>query len=197
MVHRFCANKNKFTLLSSLFFPLNKHSLSILLFFILIFFKPQSAKGQIFLSPQNPQSTRSSATINIDGTRCSSTGGNVPSLTMSVGADPYALTEFGEVETSNNKSPFLGIVSLNIPLTRTGQAFNCNELHDLAVKKSKLNTLREMVDEEIITDQQYIKAVQSLYGDILFDQNNNNNSAYKSTLDAVKRNRSGGVTIRE
>ena len=73
--------------------------------------------------------------INIDGVSCSAVGGSVPSITMSVGADPYAINDFDDlVGNTNASSPFLGIVSLNIPLKRTNQSFSCNELYDLAVK---------------------------------------------------------------
>ena len=126
------------------------------------------ARAQIFLSPQSPTSERSSTNININGVSCSAAGGNVPSITMSVGADPYAIDDFdGLVGNANANSPFLGIVSLNIPLTRTNQSFSCNELYDLAVKKSKLASLRELVDEQIISEDQYSTAVQNIYKDLL------------------------------
>ena len=126
------------------------------------------ASAQIFLSPQSPTSERSSTNININGVSCSAAGGNVPSITMSVGADPYAIDDFdGLVGNANANSPFLGIVSLNIPLTRTNQSFSCNELYDLAVKKSKLASLRELVDEQIISEDQYSTAVQNIYKDLL------------------------------
>ena len=126
-------------------------------------------KAQIFLSPQSPTSERSSADINIDGISCSAAGGSVPSLTMSIGADPYATNNFDNIigNNTNSSSPFLGIVSLNIPLKKTNQSFSCNELHDLAVKKSKLASLREMVDEQIIAEDQYTIAVKNLYKELL------------------------------
>ncbi len=130
-----------------------------------------SANAQIFLSPQSTSATRSSATIDIDNTRCSSSGGSVPSLSLSFGADPYAVNYFNDfdpVNTTTASSPFLGMVSINIPLKRTNQHFNCNELHDLAVRRSKLASLREMVDEQIITEDQYTTAVQNLYKNLLY-----------------------------
>ena len=52
------------------------------------------ARAQIFLSPQSPKSERSSTNINIDAVSCSAAGGSVPSITVSVGADPYAINNF-------------------------------------------------------------------------------------------------------
>ena len=156
-----------------------------------------TAKAQIFLSPQTPSANQSSATIDIDNTRCSSSGGSVPSLSLSVGADPYAVNYFNDFNaetSSNNSSPFLGIVSLNIPLRKTNQNFNCNELHDLAVRKSKLNSLREMVDEQIITEDQYSKAVQNLYKNIIFDSSASEN-LIEQAANELKAEREGGVII--
>ena len=156
-----------------------------------------TARAQIFLSPQTPSANQSSATIDIDNTRCSSSGGSVPSLSLSVGADPYAVNYFNDFNaetSSNNSSPFLGIVSLNIPLRKTNQNFNCNELHDLAVRKSKLNSLREMVDEQIITEDQYSKAVQNLYKNIIFDSSASEN-LIEQAANELKAEREGGVII--
>ncbi|MBT65756.1 MAG: hypothetical protein CMN98_01270 [Synechococcus sp. NP17] len=156
-----------------------------------------TAKAQIFLSPQTPSANQSSATIDIDNTRCSSSGGSVPSLSLSVGADPYAVNYFNDFNaetSSNNSSPFLGIVSLNIPLRNTNQNFNCNELHDLAVRKSKLNSLREMVDEQIITEDQYSKAVQNLYKNIIFNSSTSEN-LIEQAANELKAEREGGVIV--
>ena len=158
-----------------------------------------SAHAQIFLSPQNTTATRSNASINIDGTRCSSSGGNVPSLSVAVGADPYSINYFNDFDindNSNRNSPFLGIVSINIPLQRTNQNFNCSQLHDLAVKKSKLTSLREMVDEQIITEDQYTKAVQNLYQDIIYDKSvGNATNLIQTSLNAIKVKRDGAVIV--
>ena len=153
------------------------------------------ARAQIFLSPQSPASERSSTNINVNGVSCSAAGGNVPSITMSVGADRYAIDDFdGLVGNANANSPFLGIVSLNIPLTRTNQSFSCNELYDLAVKKSKLESLRELVDEQIITEDQYAMAVQNIYKELL----ENPSSSSKSIEKAIAENqvkRDGAVVL--
>jgi hypothetical protein len=153
------------------------------------------ARAQIFLSPQSPASERSSADINIDGISCSSAGGSVPSLTMSIGADPYATNNFDNLieNNTNSSSPFLGIVSLNIPLKKTNQNFTCNELHDLAVKKSKLASLREMVDEQIITEDQYVIAVRNLYKKLLDDPSSSKNIEERIAESQVKRD--GAVII--
>ena len=158
------------------------------------------AKAQIFLSPQNSSADRSSASINIDNTRCSSSGGSVPSLSLAVGADPYAINYFNDFDinnnNNNNNSPFLGIVSVNIPLQRTNQNFDCSKLHDLAVKRAKLKSLREMVDEQIISDEQYTKAVQNLYKDIIYGESTQNISDLIDTsINTKKLNESGAVSI--
>ena len=158
-----------------------------------------AAHAQIFLSPQSSSASRSSASINIDNTRCSSSGGDVPSLSLSVGADPYAVNYFNDFDindSSQRNSPFLGIVSLNIPLQRTNQNFNCSKLHDLAVKKSKLSSLREMVDEEIITDEQYTKAVQNLYKDVIFDSASQGaTNRIEQSINQLKVQKEGAIII--
>ena len=155
------------------------------------------ARAQIFLSPQSPTSERSSTNINIDGVSCSAAGGNVPSITMSVGADPYAINDFdGLVGNANANSPFLGIVSLNIPLKRTNQSFSCNELYDLAVKKSKLASLRELVDEQIISEDQYAMAVQNIYKELLENPSSSSKSIEKAITETqVKRD--GAVVLEQ
>ena len=92
----------------------------------------------------------------------------------------------------------LGVVSLNIPLQKTNQSFDCSKLQELAIKKVKLSSLREMVDESIITDDQYTKAVQNLFSDLLFDKSVQNvDSLIESSVNAIKLKKSGGVTIGE
>ena len=157
------------------------------------------AHAQIFLSPQNSAATRSNSSINIDGTRCSSSGGSVPSLSVAVGADPYAVNYFNDfdiTENSNRNSPFLGIVSINIPLQGTSQNFNCSELHDLAVKKSKLASLRDMVDEQIITEDQYTRAVQNLYKDVIYENSSGDvPKLIEASLNSVKVKKDGAVLV--
>ena len=118
---------------------------------------------------------------------------------MAVGADPYSINYFNDFDindNSNRNSPFLGIVSINIPLQRTNQNFNCSQLHDLAVKKSKLTSLREMVDEQIITEDQYTKAVQNLYQDIIYDKSvGNATKLIQTSLNAIKVKRDGAVIV--
>ena len=153
------------------------------------------ARAQIFLSPQSPTSERSSTNINIDGVSCSAAGGSVPSITMSVGADPYAINDFDGL-VGNANSPFLGIVSLNIPLKRTNQSFSCNELYDLAVKKSKLASLRELVDEQIISEDQYAMAVQNIYKELLQNPSSSSKSIEKAITETqVKRD--GAVVLEQ
>ena len=153
------------------------------------------ARAQIFLSPQSPTSERSSTNINIDGVSCSAAGGSVPSITMSVGADPYAINDFDGL-VGNANSPFLGIVSLNIPLKRTNQSFSCNELYDLAVKKSKLASLRELVDEQIISEDQYAMAVQNIYKELLENPSSSSKSIEKAITETqVKRD--GAVVLEQ
>ena len=155
------------------------------------------ARAQIFLSPQSPTSERSSTNINIDGVSCSAAGGSVPSITMSVGADPYAINDFDDlVGNTNASSPFLGIVSLNIPLKRTNQSFSCNELYDLAVKKSKLASLRELVDEQIISEDQYARAVQNIYKELLKNPTSSSKSIEKA-ISETQVKRDGAVVLEQ
>ena len=178
-----------------------KHELFSLLSVLLLGLESifSQVRAQIFLSPQSPTSERSSTNINIDGVSCSAAGGSVPSITMSVGADPYAINNFDDLvgnSNTNTSSPFLGILSLNIPLRRTNQSFSCNELYDLAVKKSKLASLRELVDEQIISEDQYARAVQDIYIDLLKNPSSASNSIEKAITETqVKRD--GAVVLEQ
>ena len=191
--------KNKSSFKTEVLKSLLKPSLFLISSFLGLASTIKGVNAQIFLNPQNSSATRSSASINIDSTRCSSSGGDVPSLSLAVGADPYAVNYFNDFDinaNSNRNSPFLGIVSLNIPLKRTNQDFDCSELHDLAVKKSKLSSLREMVDEQIITEDQYATAVQNLYKNIIYDESNSDLSGrIRESLDEIRVERDGAITI--
>ena len=176
-----------------------KHRLYLFLFVLLVGLGSilSEARAQIFLSPQSPTSERSSTNINIDGVSCSAAGGSVPSITMSVGADPYAINDFdGLAGNTNASSPFLGIVSLNIPLKRTSQSFSCNDLYDLAVKKSKLASLRELVDEQIISEDQYARAVQNIYKELLKNPSSSSKSIEKA-ISETQVKRDGAVVLEQ
>lgn len=128
--------------------------------------------AQIYLNPMQQPMTRSRVSIDLgDGLRCSSDGGSVPTMSLSIGAYPDQWGGSNIIVESNrsvaNQSSLLGLLSVNIPLQQTSQSFDCKALlHDAQVK-ARLANLRELVDENIISDSQYRAAVIKLYGSLL------------------------------
>jgi hypothetical protein len=132
---------------------------------------PLEAAAQIFLNPAQQQMSRSRVSIDMgDGIRCTSEGGAVPTLGLSVGAYP---DQWGNetVVFSNgnigNQSSLLGLLSVNIPLQGTSQKFDCRALLQDAQVKARLANLRELLDENLLTEAQYREAVLRLYGPLL------------------------------
>jgi hypothetical protein len=114
--------------------------------------------------------TRSRVSIDMgDGLRCTSDGGSVPTLSLSMGAYP---DQWGSDITvydrsTGSQSSLLGLVSVHVPLGGTSQKFDCNALLKDAKIRARLDNLRELVDENIISDEQYRAAVRQLYQPIL------------------------------
>lgn len=128
------------------------------------------AAAQIYLNPIQQNMTRSRVSIDMgDGLRCTSDGGSVPTLSLSMGAYP---DQWGSDVTvydrsTVSQSSLLGLVSVHVPLGGTSQKFDCNALLKDAKIRARLDNLRELVDENIISDEQYRAAVRQLYQPIL------------------------------
>jgi hypothetical protein len=131
---------------------------------------PQAALAQIFLAPnqQFPQGSRVS--IDLGSVRCNADAGALPNLSLSAGAYPDQLGNNVSVAqtdgnaTVGNQSSLLAILSLNIPLSRSNNAFSCQPLLKDAMIRTRMENLRQLVDEEVITESQYKQALLSLYG---------------------------------
>ena len=127
------------------------------------------ALAQIYLAPtqQFPQGSRVS--IDLGGLRCNSDGGALPSLSLSAGAYP---DQWGNNVTvapnaNNNaigsQSSLLALVTLNIPLARAQSDFNCQALLKDAQIKARIDNLRQLVEENVISESQYQHALRSLF----------------------------------
>jgi hypothetical protein len=128
------------------------------------------AAAQIYLNPIQQNMTRSRVSIDMgDGLRCTSDGGSVPTLSLSMGAYPDQWGSDVTVYERNtgSQSSLLGLVSVHVPLGGTSQKFDCNALLKDAKIRARLDNLRELVDENIISDAQYRAAVLQLYQPIL------------------------------
>ena len=120
---------------------------------ILQFLIPKSVYSQVYLNNNYSRMTRSKASLDMgNGVRCSSDGGSVPTLSMSVGALP---DRFYDDLNTNGPSSLSAMVSVNVPLLQTSQDFRCNDLFEQALVRSKIENLREMYDEGILTDRQF------------------------------------------
>jgi hypothetical protein len=130
----------------------------------------ETSLAQIYLSPnqQFPQGSRVS--IDVGSVRCNSDGGALPSLNISAGAYPDQLNNNISVSQSNgssstgSQSSLLAMVSVNIPLAHSNPQFSCLTLLKDAQMKMRMENLRQLVDEDVITELQYKKALASLYG---------------------------------
>jgi hypothetical protein len=131
---------------------------------------PQAAVGQIYLAPnqQFPQGSRVS--IDLGSVRCNADAGALPNLSLSAGAYPDQWGNSISVAQSNgnatigNQSSLLAMLSLNIPLARSNNAFSCQPLLKDAMIRTRMENLRQLVDEEVISESQYKQALLSLYG---------------------------------
>lgn len=128
------------------------------------------ASAQIFLNPAQQQMTRSRVSIDMgNGLRCTSDGGSVPTLSLSVGAypDQWGSNSIIVERSVANQSSLLGLVSLHVPLGGTSQSFDCNALLKDAQLRARLDNLRELLDENLISESQYRDIVLRLYNSIL------------------------------
>lgn len=131
---------------------------------------PQSAIGQIYLAPnqQFPQGSRVS--IDLGNVRCNSDAGSLPNLSLSAGAYPdqwgnsINVAQSNDSATIGNQSSLLAMLSLNIPLARHNNAFSCQPLLKDAMIRTRMENLRQLVDEEVISESQYKQALLNLYG---------------------------------
>lgn len=137
------------------------------------------AAAQIYLNPIQQNMTRSRVSIDMgDGLRCTSDGGSVPTLSLSMGAYPDQLGSDNTFydRSTVSQSSLLGLVSVHVPLDGTSQKFDCNALLKDAKIRARLDNLRELVDENIISDEQYRAAVRQLYQPILEPTQNKEDS---------------------
>ncbi|QVL52113.1 MAG: hypothetical protein KFB97_11615 [Cyanobium sp. M30B3] len=134
----------------------------------------EKASAQIFLNPAQQQMTRSRVSIDMgNGLRCTSDGGSVPTLSLSVGAypDQWGSNSIIVERSVANQSSLLGLVSLHVPLGGTSQSFDCNALLKDAQLRARLDNLRELLDENLISESQYRDIVLRLYNPILEEKN--------------------------
>jgi hypothetical protein len=132
--------------------------------------EPQAALAQIYLAPnqQFPQGSRVS--IDLGNVRCNSDGGALPNLSVSAGAYPdqwgnrISVAQSSGNASIGNQSSLLAMVSLNIPLAGSNPRFSCQALLKDAVIRTRMENLRQLVDEDVITESQYKQALLSLYG---------------------------------
>jgi len=130
----------------------------------------EAALEQIFLSPNQQVTQGSRVSIDLGGIRCSSDGGALPSLNLSAGAYPDqwagALAVSGNTNTTSigNQSSLLALLSLNVPLATSNRQFNCQTLLKDAQIKVRIDNLRQLLDEDVISESQFRSALLALYG---------------------------------
>lgn len=159
---------------------------------ILSISSPEKATAQIYLNPVQQPMTRSRVSIDMgNGLRCTSDGGSVPTLSLSVGAypDQWGSNPIVLDRTVANQSSLLGLVSLHVPLGGTSQSFDCNALLKDAQLRARLDNLRELLDENLISESQYRDIVLRLYSAVLLDKN--------SLTDPVTTVRPGSLRLSE
>ena len=130
---------------------------------------PDGALAQIYLAPsqQFPQGSRVS--IDLGGLRCNADGGAVPSLSLSAGAYPdqwgnnLNLAPNASNSSIGTQSSLLALITLNIPLARSQSAFNCQGLLKDAQIKARIDNLRQLMEENVITESQYHRALRALF----------------------------------
>lgn len=126
------------------------------------------ANSQIYLSPnqQYPQRPRGSLDLG-GGVRCTFEGGASPSLSFSVGAYPDMLMNDVVVSKSfsstASQSSLFALMTLNIPLGQKNHQFSCAELMQDVQLRTRIQSLRELADENIISESQYKKALLEAY----------------------------------
>jgi len=128
----------------------------------------QPARAQIFLSPNQQYPQRPRGTLDVGGgVRCSFEGGASPSLSLSIGAYPDLIFDNVVVNPTNSsagqQSQLFALVSVNIPLNQKVSNFSCDELLKDVQLRTRLQSLRELVDENILSESQYRKAIQNAF----------------------------------
>ena len=120
---------------------------------------PGPAYSQVYLNNNTPRMERSTASLDMsNGIRCSSNGGSVPTMSMSVGALPDNLYDSNIINSdfySSIPSNLSAMLTVNVPLLQTSQNYSCNELLEQTLVRSKIDNLREMYEEGIITNRQF------------------------------------------
>ncbi len=108
--------------------------------------------------------------IDLGSVRCNADAGALPNLSLSAGAYPDQWGNNISVAQTNgnasigNQSALLAMLSLNIPLARSHNAFSCQPLLKDALIRTRMDNLRQLVDEEVISESQYKQALLNLYG---------------------------------
>jgi hypothetical protein len=155
-------------------------------------FSKQAAVAQIYLAPtqQFPQGSRVS--IDQGALRCNSDSGALPSLSISAGAYPdqwgYSVNVAQNANNSSigSQSSLLALATLNIPLARSQANFSCQSLLKDAQIKARIDNLRQLVEEGVITESQYKKALKSLFGPELSEPTPPVNSSPKGVSLSIK-----------
>lgn len=102
--------------------------------------------------------------------RCNSDSGALPSLSLSAGAYPdqwgYNVNIAPNANNSSigSQSSLLALATLNIPLARSQANFSCQSLLKDAQIKARIDNLRQLVEENVITESQYKRALRTLFG---------------------------------
>jgi hypothetical protein len=135
---------------------------------ILTALQSHPSKSQIFLSPNQQYPQRPRATLDVGGgVRCSLEGGASPSLSLSVGAYPDLILDNVVVNSNSSsagqQSQLFALATLNIPLNQKTRNFSCDALLQDVQLRTRLQSLRELADENILTESQYRKAVTDAY----------------------------------
>jgi len=125
-------------------------------------------EAQINLSPNQQYPQRPRATLDVGGgVRCSLEGGVSPSVSFSLGAYPDLI--FGNAvinsttSSSGQQSQLFALATLNIPLNQKANGFSCDQLLQDVQLRTRLQTLRELSDENILTETQFKRAVLEAY----------------------------------
>jgi hypothetical protein len=63
-----------------------------------------------------------------------------------------------------NQSSLLALLSLNVPLAMSNRQFNCQTLLKDAQIKVRIDNLRQLLDEDVISESQFRSALLALYG---------------------------------
>lgn len=129
----------------------------------------QPASAQIFLSPNQQYPQRPRVTLDLGGgVRCSVEGGASPSLSLSIGAYPDLIFDNVVVNPNNSssagqQSQLFALASVNIPLNQKVNNFSCDQLLQDVQLRTRLQSLRELADENILSESQYRTAVMEAF----------------------------------